>query len=77
MAKQITECYRINSKDKYRNIRGKMKNLDFDDTPRKQYFATDIGNNTPIGKWAFILKEEGNNASPVRPHAIFKVMCVK
>lgn len=36
MDKQITECYRIGSNQKYRDIRGKVKNEDIDHVPRKQ-----------------------------------------
>ena len=47
-----------------------------DDFPRKYYFATDGGNNNPLGRPAFILQAEGENRSPVDRWANFRVMVV-
>ena len=47
-----------------------------DDVPRKYYFATDAGNNNPLGRWAFILRAEGISDMPVARYVNFRVMVV-
>lgn len=49
---------------------------DEDDVPRKQYFATDAGNNNPLDRPAFILRAEGERNNPVPRFSSFHIMCV-
>jgi hypothetical protein len=48
---------------------------DEDDTARKQYFATDSGNDCVSSEKCFKLREEGNQTAPVRAWGGFYIIC--
>ncbi len=48
-----------------------------DDRPSKFYYATDGGNQNPLGRWAFILRAEGDTGCPLGSNRGLRVMTVR